>query len=220
MSRKSRHKRRSVLKKAGLAVASVVGIGASQSAAARPSEEPDTSFDPKDQRETSEFVRALYEVDDADPYLHSLSQRQEEAVSNIVTDITLVTTVEPSTSKTRDVSPQATWQSETVRIKEEGTTPVGSVEFVFYQELSWDYNTEEYKNVNQEPDYELPGIAASWNGVSHESITEQAEHFIAELHGEFALDLFGAEPSTGEAEITTQGDRDGDHEIIDRNNHV
>jgi len=132
-----------------------------------------------------------------------------------------MTVEQPSTPVTSNVSTQAnTWQSETIRIKQKGTTPAGTTEFVFYQELSWDYNTDDYKNVNQEPDYDLPGIAASWEGVTHESIDEQAEHFIAELHGEFALDIFGFKPSKGEAEITTQGDRYGDHKVINKEAHV
>lgn len=222
MSERTDQKRRSVLKQSGLAVASVVGIGVSQPVAARSSDKPNTEFDPEKQQEVNTFVRRLNEVDDPSPYLNSLSRRQKKAVASVVTDITLETTIEQHLPATegRLTTQASTWQSETIRIKQKGKTPAGTTEFIFYQELSWDYNTTDYKNVNQEADYDLPGVAASWEGVTHESVQEQEEHFIAELHGEFALDLFGFKPSKGEAEITTQGDEDGDHEIINKEAHV
>ncbi|RYJ08742.1 chemotaxis protein [Halogeometricum borinquense] len=81
------------------------------------------------------------------------------------------------------------------------------------QILSWDYNLDDYKNVNQTLDYKLMGPFATFQGITEKKVEKSATSFTATLAAEYAAEIAGFERG-GEARIVSRGDEEGTHEVL------
>ncbi|RYJ08607.1 hypothetical protein ELS19_19130 [Halogeometricum borinquense] len=194
-----------------MALASTVGLSGVAAAKSKNS----NGFDPDKQSEVNEFVRELHEAKKPKKRFKKLSEDQKQAVIDVLTDITWK--YESNISMKSQSSAQSGWKHKpTVKTTAYGDTAASTREYSFTQELTWEYNGDTYRNVEQDYDYSLGGVFADWDGIKKKTTDESSDRFFtAEIQGKFSLDV-GVDIKNVVATIESRGNASGVHTVLEK----
>jgi hypothetical protein len=206
--------RRSVLKVGGVALASLVGVGTVGTGSVIADDGPDTDFDPNKREEAVGFLNDIDDLSEQAQaeYAKELSHDQKVAIGDLYANAEL----EVSTySEPTGVQANASYVSASKTTEATGTVPGFGTVYTHKQTLTWEYDGSDYQNASQQLSYDLSGPFATFKGKTEDDIDESSTLFTATLAAEYAADVLGVTRG-GEAEIVTQGEADGDHNVVSK----
>ncbi|WP_459888969.1 hypothetical protein [Halostagnicola bangensis] len=200
----------------GITAASLAGASTVGSASAESNAEPDTDFTPQSRKEVVGFLNDVDEFpeEQQQQYANELDGEQKQAIVDLYADAEWEFTTY-QVDRGSDLQPFSSYETTTeVTVAEGQVTGIGTV-YEHEQTLTWDYNGSDYENVSQELDYDLDGPFATFKGKTEDTIDERSTSFTATLSAEYEADVLGYTRG-GEATIVTQGDEDGNFELLSR----
>lgn len=191
--------RRNVLKLSGSTLATTgILFGFTSSASARSQLE----FDPYSQEETIEFIKYLAELPkkEGKRTWKKLDEDQRNVIEEFV-DVDQIThkVYEKDPEQSRGISTNSSYQTEEITHTVTSTTevPYAGWDLVdiweFEQDVVWDYNGDEYENVNHSDSANIlfPQISFwTYQGVQNQNIGEQASWADATMSGQFEFRFF------------------------------
>jgi len=211
---RSGNTRRNILKVGGITLASLVGVTSAGTVSAQSGDSPDTDFDPDDREEVIGFLNDIDDLSEQAQaeYAKELSHDQKVAIGDLYAnaELEVSTYSEPTGVQTNDsyVSVSETTEA-TGNVRRLGEV------YTHKQILTWEYNGSDYQNPSQQLSYDLSGPFATFKGKTKDDIDESSTLFTATLAAEYAADVLGVTRG-GEAEIITQGEADGDHNVVSK----
>ncbi|MEY7849670.1 hypothetical protein AB7C87_10795 [Natrarchaeobius sp. A-rgal3] len=222
---RSRNSRRNILRLGGVAAASLVGASTAGVVSAQDDDGPDTDFDPDDEKAALDFLLEMFEIQSerseeeaclcTEEYWHELTTEQNHAVADQFED-----NLEWTVNRKPKTTAQAQIASNTWIPGDEDVVAEGELfgEYHVYdhiQEVTWDYNGDDYRNPNQEHEYECYGLACSFKGITTKEITPRTTYFDAELAAEYAFDPPSNFERRVEAVIESRAHREGGFEVLE-----